>query len=113
METNVNQSKETKGEEEDEEDLQNLRTLLFDIITPLVSLGIDVAKASLLISSNLWEEEEEEEGEFGEVAVYGVTALAIKWTPAAVAALYLQEVRTLVPSLLPYSTDSCYLDLSI
>ena len=49
METNVNQSKETKGEEEDEEDLQNLRTLLFDIITPLVSLGIDVAKAGLLI----------------------------------------------------------------
>ena len=110
METNVNQSKETKGEE-DEEDLQNLRTLLFDIITPLVSLGIDVAKAGLLISSNFWEDEEE--GEFGEVAVYGVTALAIKWTPAAVAALYLQEVRTLVPSLLSYSTDSCYLDFSI
>ena len=107
METNVNQSKETKGEEE--EDLQNLRTLLFDIITPLVSLGIDVAKAGLLISSNFWDEEE---GELGEVAVYGVTALAIKWTPAAVAALYLQEVRTLVPSLLSYSTDSCYLDFS-
>ena len=109
METNVNQSIETKGEEEDKEDLQNLRTLLFDIITPLVSLGIDVAKAGLLISNNFWEEE----GEFGEVAVYGVTALAIKWTPAAVAALYLQEVRTLVPSLLSYSTDSCYLDFSI
>ena len=110
METIVNESKETKKEEEDEEDLQNLRTLLFDIITPLVSLGIDVAKAGLLISSNFWDEEE---GELGDVAVYGVTALAIKWTPAAVAALYLQEVRTLVPSLLPYSTDSCYLDLSI
>ena len=92
METIVNESKETKEEEEDEEDLQNLRTLLFDIITPLVSLGIDMAKAGLLISSNLWEEEE---GEFGDVAVYGVTALAIKWTPAAVAALYLQEVSTL------------------
>ena len=46
------------------------------------------------------------------MAVYGVTALAIKWTPAAVAALYLQEVRTLIPSLLRYSTDFCYLDLS-
>ena len=109
METNVSQGKETKGEEEDEEDLQNLRTLLFDIITPLVSLGIDMAKAGLLISSNFWDEEE---GQFGDVAVYGVTALAIKWTPAAVAALYLQEVCTLVPSLWPYSTDSCYLDLS-
>ena len=110
METIVNESKETKGEEEDEEDLQNLRTLLFDIITPLVSLGIDMAKAGLLISSNFWDEEE---GEFGDVAIYGVTALAIKWTPAAVAALYLQEVRKLVPSSLPHSTESCYFDLSI
>ena len=98
METIVKESKETKGEEEDEEDLQNLRTLLFDIITPLVSLGIDVAKAGLLISSNLWNEEEE--GKFGDVAVYGVTALAIKWTPAAVAALYLQEVSTLLPDII-------------
>ena len=97
METIVNESKETKVEEEDEEDLQNLRTLLFDIITPLVSLGIDMAKAGLLISSNLWDEEEEK---FGDVAVYGVTALAIKWTPAAVAALYLQEVSTLLPDII-------------
>ena len=86
METNVIHSKET--EEDTEENEQNLRSLIFDIITPLASLGIDLAKAGLLISSSL----REEKGYFGEVAVYGATALAIKWTPALVAALYLQEV---------------------
>ena len=86
MDTNVNQSKET--EEDKEENQENLRSLIFDIITPLASLGIDLAKAGLLISSSL----REEGGLFGEVAIYGATALAIKWTPALVAALYLQEV---------------------
>ena len=86
METSVNHSKET--EEDTEENEQNLKSLIFDIITPLASLGIDLAKAGLLISSSL----REEGGLLGEVAVYGATALAIKWTPALVAALYLQEV---------------------
>ena len=86
METNVNHSKET--EEDTEENEQNLRSLIFDIITPLASLGIDLAKAGLLISSSL----REEGGLFREVAVFGATALAIKWAPALVAALYLQEV---------------------
>ena len=84
MDTNANHNKEAEG---DRENRQNLRTILFDIVTPLLSLGIDLAKAGLLISSSL-----RGEGGFGEVAVYGVAALAIKWTPALVAALYLQEV---------------------
>ena len=84
MDTNANHNKEAEG---DRENRQNLRTILFDIVTPLLSLGIDLAKAGLLISSSL-----RVERGFGEVAVYGVTALAIKWTPALVAALYLQEV---------------------
>ena len=87
MDTNVNHSKEAEGDREGSEDRENLRTILFDIVTPLLSLGIDLAKAGLLISSSL-----RGEGGFGEVAVYGVTALAIKWTPALVVALYLQEV---------------------
>ena len=84
MDSNANHSKEA---EEGSENQEILRTILFDIITPLLSLGIDLAKAGLLISSSL-----RVEGGFGEVAVYGVAALAIKWTPALVAALYLQEV---------------------
>ena len=84
MESNANHSKDA---EEGSENQEILRTILFDIITPLLSLGIDLAKAGLLISSSL-----RGEGGFGEVAVYGVAALAIKWTPALVAALYLQEV---------------------
>ena len=88
METNVNHSKET--EEDTEENQESLRSLIFDIITPLASLGIDLAKAGLLISSSL--REEGDKGLFGDVAIYGATALAIKWSPALVAALYLQEV---------------------
>ena len=84
MDSNANHSKEA---EEGSENQEILRTILFDIITPLLSLGIDLAKAGLLVSSSL-----RGEGGFGEVAVYGVAALAIKWTPALVAALYLQEV---------------------
>ena len=84
MDTNANHNKEAEG---DRENRQNLRTILFDIVTPLLSLGIDLAKAGLLISSSL-----RVERGFGEVAVYGVTALAIKWTPDLVAGLYLQEV---------------------
>ena len=84
MDSNANHSKEA---EEGSENQEILRTILFDIITPLLSLGIDLAKAGLLISSS-----SRGEGGFGEVAVYGVAALAIKWTPALVAALYLQEV---------------------
>ena len=84
MDSNANHSKDA---EEGSENQEILRTILFDIITPLLSLGIDLAKAGLLISSSL-----RGEGGFGEVAVYGVAALAIKWTPALVAALYLQEV---------------------
>ena len=87
MDTNVNHSKEAEGDREGPEIRENLRTILLDIVTPLLSLGIDLAKAGLLISSSL-----RVERGFGEVAVYGVTALAIKWTPALVAALYLQEV---------------------
>ena len=87
MDTNANRSKEAEGDREGSENQENLRTILFDIVTPLLSLGIDLAKAGLLISSSL-----RGEGGFEEVAVYGVTALAIKWTPALVAALYLQEV---------------------
>ena len=85
MGANTNDSKVVEGEWS--ENRQNLRTILFDIVTPLLSLGIDLAKAGLLIGSSL-----RVEREFGEVAVYGVTALAIKWMPALVAALYLQEV---------------------
>ena len=84
MDSDANHSKDA---EEGSENQEILRTILFDIITPLLSLGIDLAKAGLLISSSL-----REEGGFGEVAVYGVAALAIKWTPALVTALYLQEV---------------------
>lgn len=87
MDTNVNHSKEAEGDREGPEIRENLRTILLDIVTPLLSLGIDLAKAGLLISSSL-----RVERGFGEVAVYGVTALAIKWTPALVAGLYLQEV---------------------
>ena len=87
MGTNTNHSKDAEGDREGSENGQNLRTILFDIVTPLLSLGIDLAKAGLLIGSSL-----RVEGAFGEVAVYGATALAIKWTPALVAALYLQEV---------------------
>ena len=87
MDTNVNHSKEAEGDREGPEIGENLRTILLDIVTPLLSLGIDLAKAGLLISSSL-----RVERGFGEVAVYGVTALAIKWTPALVAGLYLQEV---------------------
>ena len=87
MDSNFNHGKETDEDTEVSENHESLRTIIFDIVTPLLSLGIDLAKAGLLISTSL-----SVEGAFGEVAVYGVTALAIKWTPALVAALYLQEV---------------------
>ena len=73
------------GQHLDQEDYSKLRTALLDIALPLTSLGIDLVKAALLISSHI------SAGSIEDPALYGLTAAALKWAPALATALHLQD----------------------